>query len=209
MSAHPDDYSLKRFMLSAILWLPLSFFVWFLWSGVFVAPVEWLVQWILNLWAPDSFNDVLRTGYQLEIEVFIELPPEMARIGQGRPVAAIPVNPMIYGYGFPLLAGLAISTPQPLLQRALQLVAGYLAVALVQAWGTVFEIFQTLYFQLGEEGRATLEALGISPDLIALGYQFGYLILPGVVPVALWILMNRRFIEGLVPAWHFEGDRGG
>ena len=92
-------------------------------------------------------------------------------------------------------------------QRAVQLVAGYLAVMLVQTWGSVFETLKTLHFQLGEEGRNTLQAIGVSPDAIALGYQFGYLILPGVVPIALWILMNRRFIEGLVPAWHFETDR--
>lgn len=205
MSANQDPVSLKRFMLQALLWLPLSFFVWFLWSGIFVAPVDWLTGLVLQLWSSESFNEVLRTGYQLEVEVFIELPAEMVRIGQGRPVAAIPVNPMIYGYGFPLLAGLAISTPRSVLLRALQIAAGYLAIVLVQTWGVVFETLKTLHFQLGDEGKATVQAIGISADLTALGYQFGYLILPGVVPIALWILMNRSFIEGLIPAWHLAG----
>jgi hypothetical protein len=39
---------------------------------------------------------------------------------------------------------------------------------------------------------------GIDPNTIALAYQFGYLILPAVVPVALWISLNRAFIESLV-----------
>ena len=35
-------------------------------------------------------------------------------------------------------------------------------------------------------------------QMVALAYQFGYLILPAVVPAALWIGLNRSFIERLV-----------
>ena len=39
---------------------------------------------------------------------------------------------------------------------------------------------------------------GVSPDAVALAYQFGFLILPAVLPAALWIGLNRAFIERLV-----------
>ena len=55
-----------------------------------------------------------------------------------------------------------------------------------------------------------IEALaghGLSLDVIALASQFGYLVLPAVVPVALWILMNRRFLEALV-GWSGEPEGG-
>ena len=42
-------------------------------------------------------------------------------------------------------------------------------------------------------------------DAVALGYQFGYLILPAVTPVAMWILLNARFLEELV-GWHGEPE---
>jgi hypothetical protein len=45
-----------------------------------------------------------------------------------------------------------------------------------------------------------------APSAIALAYQFGYLILPAVVPVVLWIALNRAFIEQLV-GW--RGEPGG
>ncbi len=193
-----ERFSLKSFMLQALLWLPLSFFVWFLWAGLFVAPVGLLTEALLTgLW-PDQFHAVLRAGYGLEVEVFFELPEHMRRLGQGRSIAAIPINPMIYGYGLPLLAGLVISTPATARARLLQLIVGYVAVVGVQSWGAVWETFLTLHFQLGAEGAITMEAIGIGANATALAYQFGYLIFPGVVPSALWILMNRRFIEGIV-----------
>ena len=46
------------------------------------------------------------------------------------------------------------------------------------------------------------DAAGLGVNLIALLRQFGYLILPPVVPIVLWILLNRPFLEGLV-GWDF------
>ncbi len=40
--------------------------------------------------------------------------------------------------------------------------------------------------------------LGLPMDMIALFYQLGYLMLPAVIPVATWILLNRAFIEAHV-----------
>jgi hypothetical protein len=39
---------------------------------------------------------------------------------------------------------------------------------------------------------------GVSLEAIALSYQFGYLILPALVPAVLWIVCNRPFIESLI-----------
>ena len=46
----------------------------------------------------------------------------------------------------------------------------------------------------------SLATHGLTPTLVAGWYQFGYLILPPISAVVLWILMNRRFIEALNPA---------
>lgn len=195
-----EPVSLKRFMLQALLWLPLAFFFWFLWAAAFVMPVGLATGWILTGLFPEQFHAVLQQGYMLEVEVLMALPPEMQRAGQGQPVVAIPVNPTLYGYGLPLLAGLVISTPLGIGRRALQIALGGLAIVAVQIWGSVWDTLQTLRFQLGAEGAAVIEQMGLSAEQIALAYQLGYLILPGVVPVVVWVLLNRRFIEGLMPA---------
>lgn len=191
--------SIKAFLLRALLWLPLAFFFWILWRELFVAPVTLLVDLLLTGRWPEQFYAIVQNGHQLEAEVLMAVPEEAARQGQGRPVVAIPVNPLIYGYGLPLFAGLVICTPLSHAVRALQILLGWLVIALVQSWGSIWETFQTLHFQLGAEGAAVMTDVGIGPSITALAYQFGYLILPGVVPVILWLLVNRSYIESLVP----------
>jgi hypothetical protein len=78
-----------------------------------------------------------------------------------------------------------------------------LAFALIwlcQAFGMVGEALKALAFDAGAEGAAAIASVGLPPDAIAFVYQFGYLILPAVVPAALWIGLNRDFIERLVRA---------
>jgi len=119
------------------------------------------------------------------------------------------VNPMIYGYSVPLFAGLVMATPLEKWQRLAQIGAGLAVLWLVQAFGVVAETFKVLGLQL-PEGTAKMHELGYSLEAIALCYQFGYLILPPLVPAVLWILFNRPFIEELTqppPAAAAEPNR--
>ncbi|MDX1571724.1 MAG: exosortase H-associated membrane protein [Xanthomonadales bacterium] len=190
-----SEFSLKAFMLNVVLWLPLAFFLWFYLAPVLVAPVGWGVSGILALWPGELFHGVVRDGYWLQVGVLLDLP-------EGLAIADIPVNPMLYGYGLPLIVGLVVSTPLAARHRLLQLLAGYLLVAMIQIWGVIWECFRTLAFEMGEPGMVVQRAAGLPSEVIALAYQFGYLILPAVVPVAAWILFNRRFIEGVVNLGH-------
>jgi hypothetical protein len=183
-----EPVSLKLFLLNTVLWLPLSFFFWFQWAGLFVTPVQLLTDLALAGLLDEQFRDLSRSGFVLLIEIYYKAPDG----------TRLMINPMIYGYGLPVLAGLVISTPNSIRQRMFQILFGYTAIVLVQSWGTVAEVLKNLTFGLGPEGRLVMEQVGISPTLVALFYQFGYLILPAVVPIALWILMNRRFFEGII-----------
>lgn len=199
-----SDVSLKAFMLNVVLWLPLAFFLWFYLAGLLVLPVQWLLSGVLELFHGDLFEGIGREHYWLQIGALIELP-------EGRAVADIPINPMIYGYGLPLVAGLAVSTRSSVRWRLAQLGLAFVAVALVQVWGAYWELFRTLAFSMGAPGVAVAEQAGLGREIIALCYQFGYLVLPAVVPIALWILMNRNFIEGVIgtgsePPAHKQGQ---
>ena len=192
--------SLKGFLLRAVLWLPLAFFFWVLWRQLFVAPVTLLVDAFLTGVWPEQFYAIIQIGHELEAQVLMAVPEELAKMGEGRPVLGLPVNPLIYGYGLPLFAGLVICTPLSHGVRALQILIGWLVIVLVQAWGSVWDIFQILHFQLGQSGGAeVMTEIGVGASTTALAYQFGYLIMPSVVPVVAWMVLNRRFIESLVP----------
>ena len=187
-----EPVSLKLFLLSAVLWLPLSFYFWFQWAGLFVAPVRLFAELALIGILGEQLRDLSQSGYLLLVEIYYQA-PEGARLS---------INPMIYGYGLPVLAGLVIATPNSIKRRGLQILIGFIAIVLVQSWGSVAEVLKNLTFGLGPEGRLVMEQVGLSPTIVALLYQFGYLILPAVMPIALWILMNQRFFEGIISSAH-------
>lgn len=213
---------LKRLFLAAVLWLPAMFFVWVYWNSAFSLPATALAQVTLKRQFDGLFHDVYR-GYpralmapsamspergtpmegssprddHLVVLRFAEgaMPPAMQAEKRATGEEPVPtVNSMIYGYGLALIWGLVLATPLSGRRRALQMLAGWLAIALVQAFGCVSGALAAALRYLGADA---LRAQGLNPELVALAYQFGYLILPAVVPVVLWMLMNRRFIEAL------------
>jgi len=199
-------------MLGALLWLPLAFFIWFWFAGPLVWPVIQLAKLVLLKAWPSLFTAVAQgadlldaqgrvlghPGYLMQISsgvlVNAAAPGAPAQFGFLEPV----VNPMIYGYALPLFAGLVLATPLSRLQRAAQIAAGTLLIWLAQAFGVVAESLKVVGLDAGPAGIEAIRHAGLHPEAIALSYQFGYLILPALLPVVLWIACNRAFIESLV-----------
>ena len=47
------------------------------------------------------------------------------------------------------------------------------------------------------DAHAVIADAGISDVAVALFYQVGYLIIPALAPVVIWVLFNRPYIEQL------------
>jgi hypothetical protein len=202
---------LQRFMLAALLWLPLMFFLWFWFAAPLVWPVIQLAKLVLLKAWPQLFSAVAQgadlidaqgrvlghPGYlmQLSTSVMVNVAPagQAPRFGLIEPT----VNPMIYGYALPLFAGLLMATPLAPRWRLLQCAVAIPLIWVAQAFGAVAESLKTVAIDAGPSGLEAAQRAGLSPDVIALCYQFGYLILPSLVPALLWIVMNQRFIEAL------------
>lgn len=184
---------LKSLLFLAVLWLPLSFFVWFYFAQVFVMPIASLAFSVLQWLMPTTFEAVEQSGRLLTMVTTLPVMQD-GRAG----VAAIDVDPMIYGYCIPVLVGLVMATPLRGLQRLWQIALGSVVLMLVQTFGTVFDVLKNVGMRTGEVGEQAIVAAGISPDVIAFGYQFGYLVLPAIVPVILWVAFNQTFIRSLV-----------
>jgi len=202
---------LQRFFLAALLWLPLAFFLWFAFANALAWPVIALAKTVLLNWWPTLFTaisqgaDLLDTqghvlghpGYLMQITsgVMVNAAPagEAPRFGFIEPV----VNPMVYGYALPLFVGLVLATPLTRWRTFGQLALGALVICLAQTFGVIGESLKSVCLDAGAAGLEAAQRAGMSLELIALCYQFGYLILPALVPVALWIVLNRSFIEML------------
>lgn len=194
---------LKTLLFLAVLWLPLSFFVWFYFAQLWVTPIASMASSVLQAWLPQIFTGVDQTQHVLSFITTLPVDPAQLAgmdLSQGRPAVVVDVNPMIYGYSIPVLVGLVMATPLSNGRRALQIVLGLLVLLAVQTFGTVFDALKSVGLQAGDEGARAIAEAAISPNLIAFCYQFGYLVLPAITPVILWVMFNQPFIQSLVTA---------
>lgn len=193
MTANP----LQRFLLRAAMWLPLCFFFWWWASNLWVAPpIQLATPVLLQLW-PSLFADVAQNGSTIEVATKV-LVQQAAGGHGGIGQLVLTPNPMAYGYSLPLFVALVFATPLGDGHRWAQIALGASLVWLAQGFGLVAETLKLAGFDSGAEGLRAVVQAGLNREWIALCYQFGYLILPAVIPAALWLGLNRRFIETLV-----------
>lgn len=191
---------LRQFVLAAALWLPMAFFLWAVLSSVVVWPVGRIAGWVLPWLLPQAISAVEQSAATLDVVTRLQTDGGVpGQVG----VLVLSVNPLIYAWSIALYAGLVMATPLRARQRALQLVLGCAVLLLTTSWGAVFDVLKLLAFNAGPLGSAAIARAGMEVDAVALGYQFGYLILPAVTPVALWVIQNRLFLEQLV-GWRGE-----
>jgi hypothetical protein len=187
---------IKELLVSAVLYLPLCFFLWFYAASLLVLPVKWLAEFALLTWQQDLFNGISQSSFMFHVETLIFPKDQMGAVGTQVAVLDVSVNPMKYGYGLAVFAGLVLSLPNASVSRkVIQLVIGYLLVVLVQAKGVFWETCKSLLFSGSEAAFNAINDTGISHDLVAVMYQMSYLILPAIVPIVAWVLLNRRFVE--------------
>lgn len=182
----------KEMFLLAALYLPLGFFLWFFAASLVVLPARLLTELLLLGGYSDIFTQLFQDGYVFELQSSIEV--TNPQTGQLMPLTWV-VNPMIYGWGMALLFGLIMATPLTIRQRLAQLAIGFGVITLVVTWGVFWESWRDLAFLFGPDVGRVINDVALTPTMIALCYQLGYLMFPAVIPVATWILMNREFID--------------
>lgn len=186
---------IKELLVSAVLYLPLCFFIWFYAAPILVMPAKWIAAWVMSIWQNDLFNGIEQNQFLFYVQTLI-FPQDFNNPNSQLAVLDVTVNPMKYGYGLAVFAGLVISTPDlKLTRKLLYLIIGYAVICIIQANGVFWETCKSLLFSGGGDAFNAINETGISHDLVAVMYQMSYLILPAVVPIVLWVLLNRRFIE--------------
>lgn len=201
--------SLKAFLLTAVLWLPLAFFLWFVVRSVVVyLPIK-LAGAGLLAWMPQVFESVAQEFSNVVVLTRFEASGFEATPEGQRAMLSTDVDALMYCYGWPILLALVMATPLTWRRTFLQLGIGLLVLVPAQALGIAGEILLQLSYNFGDQVKAAVEAAGASQYLVAFWYQFGYLILPPIVPVVAWILMNRRFIESIAGPFREPGAPAG
>jgi hypothetical protein len=175
------------FLLKAIGWFIVCLVVWYQLGSLVTLPVGLLAKPSVAAFFPDWAEGVEQTGATLTLLTSLEL-QDMADVPAGMVALLSPeVSFLKYGYGLPLLIALlfASNAKHPFAKVAL----GALLLLPFQVWGVCFDWLK----QVGiETDLASFSPL--AREAIALGYQFGYLMLPTLVPVLLWAALDKRFM---------------
>jgi len=193
-SVNGQDLRLGELLILGFLWMVFGFMLWYYLSAFHGAPVRLMAEEILTrILGPDFWNIVPNPERRYLLQVQTHVPFKFPD-GSLENLGFI-VNPLVYGYGLPLLFGLVMASGVSLLKKMGILLVGYLCVMLIQVWGVVWQSLKMLAFNFGPEAHQLVIEAGISDELIALCYQLGVLIFPPLVPIILWVLANWTLIE--------------
>ena len=106
---------------------------------------------------------------------------------------------LVGSYGFEKLLPLGNFVLALYIACALHIVVVYGSLLLipVQAWGICFQWLRDVVILSGPSGAAYLQYPRWVNDVVAYGYQFGFLMLTPVAPIMLWLMFNKRFVAAL------------
>lgn len=171
----------KFFLRTLCCLLPMLAF-WY-WAGEVMAwlPAQ-LAGAALAALFPSWCDGYLLRGTQLQLLTAIA--------AAGGPLS-FQVNALIFCYGQPLLVALLLASRARRLWWKLP--AGLLVLLPLQVWGICFR----LLFKVSDGGPAAYARTGFTQldlNVFVLAYQLGYLLLPPLGPVIVWLFMERRFV---------------
>ncbi len=181
------------FLIKAIFWLLVCLGVWYLITPYLAMPVAYLANWVVDFLFPVWAEGVERDGNALVLLTRLEMPIAGA-IQSGRVAVLTPeVDFRIYGYGLPLLAALLLASragrPLP------KILLGAVLLLPFQVWGVCFDWLKQIAISSGPQIYWSTQLAGYEKELIAWGYQFGFLVLPTLIPVMAWAYMDSRFLS--------------
>lgn len=177
---------LGTFVLRVFLWLPPCFAVWYLAAPVHTEIAAGFARFFIAL-----FNGLLvsatENGSELVFVTTLKV-EQAAKAG----LLTVDVNPLIYTYGLALFMALMLASRA----RAWRLAAGAALLLPFQGWGIGFDFLAQVGAKLGPEVAAQARLLEVR-EVIALAYQLGNLVFPSLVPVAMWVALDRAFVDSL------------
>ncbi len=197
----PDRAGL--FLLKAIAWLMASLAVWYVLGRWLAVPVALLAKLAVAGFFPDWAGDVEQAGTTLALVTHLEVSGVAGGAPGATAVLSFETDYLKYGYGLPLLLALLFASNSPRL--VVKVAAGWALLLPFQVWGICFDWLKQAAI---DSDAGTFSSVG--REAIAMGYQFGYLVLPTLVPVLVWAAMNRRFLTAFMlgPGGTDTAERG-
>ena len=185
---------LMRFLALSILWLALLLPAWYWAAQWFAAPPIWLAGHLMQgffSWVDGYEQEGVKAVLHTLVQVRMKGPQGADVLGELAPEVSYPT----YGYGLVLLWAMLLAARTP--RWWLKGLIGSLLLVPAQAWGICFQWLRDVVLLSGPSGQAYLQYPAWAHNLIAYGYQFGFLMLTPVAPIMLWLMFNKNFVAAL------------
>lgn len=193
---------LGGFLLRTIFWLVLCLAIWFPLGWLVTLPVNLLGSAVLPLVFPAWAEGVEQSGSVLSLLTHLQLPPQPGAPADRIALVQVDAHYLTYGYGLPLLMALFLASRPP--HMLAKMMAGAVALLPFQAASVIFAWWKEIAISLGPTLADQVTMGDLGRNLIGLGYQFGALVLPTMVPVLLWLFLDRKLVTTLVMEAYLE-----
>lgn len=185
-------FSLSRFFWKTLMAMPICFGVWYFTAFIWTWPIAWFSNAVMRGLFPALIASVEQVGYQLDIVTNLG---DLAQYTLNKTMAALvfPINPLEYSYSLALYSALLLASEQRTVKSWL---IGLLILMGVIVFGVCFDILKNIAFDLAPPGMSY--PTGFSAwqlNMIGVGYQLGYLVLPAVTPLVLWVNANKALLK--------------
>jgi hypothetical protein len=185
------------------LWLPVSYAVWYFSSILSVVPLAEALDVLAGWVFPTLIDEIAPDGNKLLVttSLTVENPdPSSTAVG----IIRFKPNPLDYGYCLPLYTALVLASPGDLSRKVVRWTIGAAILFFVQLFGVSTMIMNTLVYDLNEHTRELLGLSTFGYALMDVAYKLGFLILPPVAPLLIWISQFRPFVVNITRAGRRE-----
>lgn len=186
--------TITRFAGFTLLWLPMTFALWYFSATMHASLVSPFLQWLVNASYPIHVPLVEKGSV---LELMLEVPAAISRRGGPGVVRSnITLDILIYSCGIPLFVALMLATPGILGRwRSLLVGLGCLLVYEIVALyvSTCYNTLNMLHM-IGADTH-WLFGLPWSPQLNLLAQTTFALVFPSAIAVFLWAGLNEGFIR--------------
>lgn len=198
--------SVEGFLLKVLLWLPISFALWYAFASAVTWPIAFFTNAVFVAFFSDTVNAVQQQLYLLVIKVHYNLatlfglPIPIERLERH---VSFTINSLRYTYSLPLFLGMTLASPSTIAQKLKRCALGGLSLVPLQVLCVSFEILYELASRPGPIANARDFSLapqlltGLPRTFLAFAYQFGLVIIPAVSPILIWAGMHRDQLKRL------------
>lgn len=187
------------FFVRALAFLVPALALWYWARDYVVMPVAWLAGWLMRYFFPGWVSGSELDGINLTLLTRLTVPHVSGQIAELTPEVSV----LTYCYGLPLLVALLLAARAKGLWWKLPTCA--VALLPFQAWGVCFAWLLQVAVQSGPQTRAVTYFNAWDVNLIGLGNQIGFLLLPTLVPMLMWLYLERSFVITVAVEGAMEG----